>query len=155
MKPDRFRVHVICDEPSHPTKRARVERFQLVIDHHKHPDRERERLGLARRDEYCLDPECEGCGSGGWRLVGGGHTSEHIDRDTDFPIPRKVMFGTRKTPSHGQLFDVTRERWPLECPLCGLRVELKRAAAERLAVGLANEGVSEVRLSDLAATFGK
>lgn len=151
----KFKVHVICDEPSHPTKRAHVERFTLVIDPHRQPDRERERLGLALRDEYCFDPGCQGCGSGEWRFLGGGYKSEHIDPGTGKPVPKNALFGTVRTPPNHGLLNSTRDRWALECALCGLRVELRQEAAEKLAVGCANHGVSEVRLSDLAAMVGK
>lgn len=75
--------------------------------------------------------------------------SEHLVNDQI--RSRRERYGTSRISPN--LAEAYRERWPIECPLCGLRVELRHEKALKLALALAASGASQVRLSALAGNL--
>lgn len=88
-------------------------------------------------------------GNGDEPLLVGGRDSEHLVDDQ--LRNRRERYGTSRTAPN--MAETYRERRPIECPLCGLRVELRQEKALRLALALAASGASQVRLSALAANL--
>lgn len=121
----RTAVRVVCDEASHAPK---VERVGLL------------RLPRTTGDLDPLDP----------RYAEDLLDDDLVDLRTDAVTwPRPVGYLDR----FDAWADNGRRRWVLTCTLCGLRVELRNEKAVQLVRGLLAAGVSEVRLSALAASL--
>lgn len=62
--------------------------------------------------------------------------------------------GSRTTPpARMDLIDDERLRWSLECPKCGVKVDMRKETAAQLVEKLAEAGVSRLSLPALAATL--
>jgi hypothetical protein len=91
-------------------------------------------------------------GEGRTRLRGG--TERLID---DAPIESGELFGTVARPPVRPPADMdrARSRYPLECRLCGLRVEMRAETAGAIAHALLTNGVAQISLRGLAAIVGR
>jgi len=121
------RIRVICDAESHAPKVATVDRWKLR-DHGS----QQQVLAQSRDSEHLINEQRR-------------PRSERYDA----PIGPIGPDGIPMMPPNMTY----RERWPMTCPLCGLRVELRQETALKLALALAASGVSQVRLSALAASL--
>lgn len=125
---NRRTVRVICDAPSHAPKVANIQRFGWSAD---------SLLLSVRGLETSTDPY-QG-------------NSVYLD-DEDLPVSRVDAFGTSTTgPNIERREDIVRERFALECPLCGLKVVLKHEKAEEIVPAMIDAGMSSVTLRSLAA----
>ncbi len=90
-------------------------------------------------------------GNGDEPLLVGGRDSEYLVDDQ--MRGRRELFGTATEGPNMAEQGTYRERRAIECPLCGLRVEMRRDTALKLALALAASGASQVRLSALAGSL--
>ena len=99
------------------------------------------RFGVGRRDH------------GSWRFHGNDdQVLEGVDLLTE--DERRRRRGTsRHAPGDLSRADFERRRWSLECPQCGLKVDMTRETAARLIEGLAEAGRFDASLGALAATL--
>ncbi len=133
-KPEKQRIRVFCDEASHAKKVATIHVFEL---HYAHGDYD--------RDGYWCDDL-----PGRWRLVATGEIERLIG---DKPVDSREVFGSALAPGRPEIVGQTRDRWPLECPLCGLRKAVRRETIEPVLIGAVEMGESEIRLAFLAANL--
>lgn len=130
MGSTRRTVRIVCDAESHAPKVANVQRFQVITYDDGH---------------VSVSPH----GAVNDKMP---ESVANLD-ELDVPIPASE-FGTSRVAPHGRaLGREKRQRYALECPLCGLRVVLRQESAERLAVALATRHVSRVTLSAVAASL--
>lgn len=129
-------VRIICDAESHASKVAKIDRIEFDDEHMaEHPaDRPNtrgDRVGLHDRRE---------------------DARVFLDARDD-AVDVVALFGTsRRAPTRSDAAEL-RQRFGLECPICGLRVVMRRERLETLAFGLAKAGVSQISLSALAASM--
>lgn len=126
-KSDKHRIQIVCDAASHPKKIVKVCRFELNRHWHEGPD------------------------AGVWRLVNRGQAAEHLIDDT--LLDPGEVYGSWQRPPRMELMDLMRVRLPMTCSLCGLRKTVRHETLLPVLQAAADQGVSELRLSFLAATL--
>lgn len=78
-----------------------------------------------------------------WRLRGDG--AQLLDGDNPLAEPTLTL------PGDPAQRVGARQRWALECPLCGLRKDVRRQTIEPVLIRCADSGVFELSLADVAA----
>ena len=102
---------------------------------------------VTRELEFVVDNDsiCAECAGSTWRLAGGyGH--QRIDSAGERHL---VSSRNRHERPRTEVLDITRGRWAIRCPKCGLRADTRRATAESILSELADSGRRRVELGEL------
>lgn len=151
MATERRMVQVICDQQSHPKRVAKINRFQFVPRASTCADNIPDRLSGRTCLEVGIAFPCAVCSGNQWRMVPGGlHDGETVLLG-DEVVDRRQVYGTATAAPDMELMDSIRRRYPLKCPLCGLRADLRFERLEALLLPAATHGAEQVRLATLAA----